>query len=301
MYPMLLNPEFKSDIWGGTALIDEFGFNSDLSTVSSALLLSGKEKNGITIKSGKLADTPLNEALSDFRKIPVDIKLIHTLDRTSIKVSLCKDGPPFNSGTILYIVDCEKDAEIIYGLYRDASVSEFERASSQNQIPKLCNYVKVRAGDVFIIPSGTIYAIGKGITALQINSSDARDYRIYDYGRTHPDNKPRALHTKAIINHILTEKSSLPNGKAGEMTLYPFGIVKEIFSCENFSCQTLNIDGTFGAYEKSSMISIITIDGSATISYPSGNIHINKGDSVLIPRDTKIKITGKAQLLYTTF
>ncbi len=299
MYPMLLNPVLKNDIWGGTKLISDFGLSTEKATVSQAVMLSGRDNSAITIRNGSLAGQRLMDILPFGKDIAVEIKLIDTADRTSIKTCLCKDGPLFNTDTLLYIADCEPSAEIIYGLYRDISVSEFERAVNLNQISKFCNFIKVKKGDLFIIPSKTVWAIGKGIVALQISPSSAKEYRIYDYGRKGADNTPRKLHLNSIANQICTAKNTLPFGNIGEVMLYPFGTVRELFVCEKFGCQLLNIDGMFGAYEKNSFISIIMIDGSATVSYPSGNIHIKKGDSLLIPKDTRIKITGKAQLLYT--
>lgn len=299
MYPMLLNPVLKSDIWGGTKLITEFGFVTQKPTVSQAIMLSGRENSSITVKNGSLAGQKLQDILPFGKDIAVEIKLVDACDRTSIKTSLCKDGPLFNTDTLLYITDCEEGAEIIYGLYQDISLAEFERAVNLNQISKFCNFVKVNKGDFFVIPSKTVWAIGKGVVALQISPSSSKEYRIYDYGRKDADNKPRKLYLNSVASHICTAKNNLPYGNIGEMTLYPFGTVRELFVCEKFGCQMLNIDGMFGAYEKNSFISIVVTDGAATVSYPSGNIHIKKGDSLLIPKDTRIKITGKAQFLYT--
>ena len=304
MYPLLLDPVLKSDLWGGTALMEKYGFASDTPTVSQAIVLSGKENSGLAVKNGRFAGQALSEVLAshaDKKRVPIDIKLLHTFDRTSIKVSLCTEGPLFNSDTLLYIAECDRGAEIIYGLYRDTSITEFERIVGSNQISKICNYVSVKRGDLFVIPSGTVYAVGKGIIALQISPSCAKDYRIYDYGRLDADKKPRNLQFKAAANSICTTRTSLPFGQIGEVTLYPFGTVRELFSCEKFGCELLNIDGAFGAYEKDGLISLVVLNGAATISYPSGNVHISKGDSLIIPRDTRIKVTGKAEILYTHF
>jgi len=46
----------------------------------------------------------------------------------------------------------------------------------------------VKAGDFFYAPSGTVHAIGAGITLIEIQQNSETTYRLYDYGR------PRELH-----------------------------------------------------------------------------------------------------------
>ena len=46
----------------------------------------------------------------------------------------------------------------------------------------------VRSGDFFLVPPGTIHAIGGGISLLEFQQNSDVTYRLYDYGR------PRELH-----------------------------------------------------------------------------------------------------------
>jgi mannose-6-phosphate isomerase len=47
---------------------------------------------------------------------------------------------------------------------------------------------KVRTGDFFYIPAGTVHAIGAGISLIEVQQNSDITYRLYDYGR------PRELH-----------------------------------------------------------------------------------------------------------
>src|SRR5690625_5228591 len=59
---------------------------------------------------------------------------------------------------------------------------------------QLLNKVKVKAGDFFYVPSGTIHAIGEGVVILEIQQSSDITYRVYDYDRTDADGNKRELH-----------------------------------------------------------------------------------------------------------
>jgi mannose-6-phosphate isomerase len=62
------------------------------------------------------------------------------------------------------------------------------RAAEDGSIEALMQWHKVRAGDFFYIPAGTVHAIGAGISLIEVQQNSDITYRLYDYGR------PRALH-----------------------------------------------------------------------------------------------------------
>ncbi|MCO6062299.1 class I mannose-6-phosphate isomerase, partial [Pseudomonas sp. MOB-449] len=68
--------------------------------------------------------------------------------------------------------------------------------------------VKVKPGDFFYLPSGTVHAIGKGILALETQQNSDTTYRLYDYDRKDAEGKLRELHLKKSIEVI--EVPSIP-------------------------------------------------------------------------------------------
>jgi mannose-6-phosphate isomerase len=52
---------------------------------------------------------------------------------------------------------------------------------------------KVRPGDFFYIPAGTVHAIGAGVSLIEVQQNSDITYRLYDYGR------PRELHLEEGI------------------------------------------------------------------------------------------------------
>ena len=85
----------------------------------------------------------------------------------------------------------------------------------------------------------------------------------------------------------------------GDVTLYPFGTVRELAKCEYFTTELINLDGNVGIYDNDSFISLLVLDGEVAISYPGGMMRLKKGDSVFIPAGLKIRLTGAAEIIYT--
>ncbi|TGQ04310.1 mannose-6-phosphate isomerase, class I, partial [Mesorhizobium sp. M00.F.Ca.ET.217.01.1.1] len=82
-----------------------------------------------------------------------------------------------------YILDAQEDAEIIYGV-NAKNQTELNDMIDQQQFDELFHKVKVKAGDFFYVPAGTVHAIGEGILILETQQSSDTTYRIYDYERT---------------------------------------------------------------------------------------------------------------------
>ena len=120
-----------------------------------------------------------------------------------------------------YILDCDDDAELIYGFNREISSEEFKERISNNTLLETVNKVKVKKGDLFFIEAGTLHAIGKGILLAEIQQNSNTTYRVYDYGRLGADGKPRELHIeKAIDGNLSTIFAAA--AEAGDSITYKF-------------------------------------------------------------------------------
>ena len=50
-------------------------------------------------------------------------------------------------------------------------------------LPSLLNAVPVRVGDVFLVPAGTVHAIGGGILLAEVQQASDVPYRLDDWDR----------------------------------------------------------------------------------------------------------------------
>jgi len=125
--------------------------------------------------------------------LPLLAKYIFTSERLSIQVhpndqQARARGLAQGKSECWYILDADPGAVLGLGLKREASRDELRSAALDGSIEQLMDWRPVRAGDFVFVPSGTVHAIGAGISLLEFQQNSDVTYRLYDYGR------PRELH-----------------------------------------------------------------------------------------------------------
>ncbi|MBO4734711.1 MAG: hypothetical protein J5662_09560 [Clostridia bacterium] len=307
MYPLLLK-NYNSDEEKEIPVLE---FKDGEIKDAESYLLSGRDDSESVIKNGAFARLGLNEALGKLGGgllpgigFPVTIELINTRERMPVKVYPDDEyaslhGARIGKISLIYVVDCKEDAEMVYGLSRNISPEELKARVQNGSLSAVCKFVNCRKGDVFFIPPGVVFAVGGGISAIVISSNSDSEYIISDYGRIGENGKPRALQVDRALDVMKTRKNNLRYGNAGDMTLYPFGTVRELCSCDIFKSELIAMDGSFGFYEDENYVSLVLVSGDVIMSYASGNMRLKAGDSVLVPEKVKVKLSGKAEIIYT--
>ncbi|WP_309753328.1 class I mannose-6-phosphate isomerase [Novosphingobium sp.] len=92
-----------------------------------------------------------------------------------------------------YVTAAEPGAKLGIGFIRALDEAQLRAAALDGSIEQLLDWHKVKAGDFFYIPAGTVHAIGAGVSLIEVQQNSDITYRLYDYGR------PRELHLDAGI------------------------------------------------------------------------------------------------------
>ena len=187
MYILKLNPVFKDYLWGGTKLRDEYGFKSNLDKLAEGWMLSCHKDGENTILNGEYQGKTLTDVVKEnqnflgengkkFEYFPILIKLIDAKNDLSVQVHpdneyAMRVENEYGKTECWYILDCDDDAELIYGFNREISSEEFKERISNNTFLETVNKVKVKKGDLFFIEAGTLHAIGKGILLAEIQQN----------------------------------------------------------------------------------------------------------------------------------
>jgi mannose-6-phosphate isomerase len=130
--------------------------------------------------------------------LPLLAKYIFTSERLSIQVhpddaQAHARGLPSGKSECWYILDAEPDSTLGLGLKREMSQDALRAATLDGSIEQLVDWRPVKAGDFVFVPSGTVHAIGAGISLLEFQQNSDVTYRLYDYGR------PRELHVDDAV------------------------------------------------------------------------------------------------------
>src|SRR4051812_7932255 len=125
--------------------------------------------------------------------LPLLAKYIFTSERLSIQVHPNDEqararGLAQGKSECWYILDAEPGATLGLGLKREVTSDDLRAAALDGSIEELMDWRPVTAGDFVFVPSGTVHAIGAGISLLEFQQNADVTYRLYDYGR------PRELH-----------------------------------------------------------------------------------------------------------
>ncbi|MGH6633446.1 MAG: phosphoheptose isomerase, partial [Sphingopyxis sp.] len=86
------------------------------------------------------------------------------------------------------ILGAAPDSVIALGTKAPVDAAVLRDAALDGSIEQLLDWKPVKAGDFFYVPSGTVHAIGAGLTLIEVQQNSETTYRLYDYGR------PRELH-----------------------------------------------------------------------------------------------------------
>ncbi len=99
------------------------------------------------------------------------------------------------------ILHAEKDSFLVYGTVPGTGKEALKAASREGKaVEKLLRRVPVHEGEVYYIPSGTVHAIGAGLTLYEIQQSSDVTYRFYDWDRTDKNGNKRELHIDKAVD-----------------------------------------------------------------------------------------------------
>ncbi len=314
MYPLLLKPPVKDYLWGGTRLKTEYNYETDKEKAAEAWVLSCHKDGSDIVENGELAGMTLPEVLklwgdkaigknaAAFPYFPLLIKLIDAKDRLSVQVHpddtyALKNEGEFGKTEMWYVVDCDEGAELIYGFNREVSKEEFERRIKDNTLSEICNYVPVHKGDVFFIAAGTLHAIGAGILIAEVQQNSNTTYRVSDYGRLGADGKPRPLHIEKALDVTKRERPQIPYGNTGKTEKTDFGSVRQLASCNLFTAEIMELNGSTSFKYDDSFISAVVLEGEVAIGFDDEKLTAAKGAGVFIPAGLLVRLSGNAKLL----
>lgn len=294
--PIFFEPVFQERIWGGTALKELYGFEIPNETTGEAWVISAHENGPSIVKNGALKGKNLFELWKDYPQLfggespteefPLLIKILDANDDLSVQVhpddkyARNNEGEQYGKTECWYILDCEDDAEIIFGHMAD-SEEDFRRKVEDGKWDELLKRVKVKKGDFVYVPSGTIHAIGKGIVILETQQSSDITYRVYDFDRTDKKGNKRELHIEQAIKvtsypHNVNEQSKV------EETVENLTST-QLISEEYFTVYHWQLDGKTVTPLNKDYLLMSVIEGEGKIIVEGKGFDLKKGDSFIMP------------------
>jgi len=318
LYPLKFNSIYKDKIWGGQKIKTVMGMDfSPHSNCGEAWVLSGVEGDQSVVVNGFLAENELNELVEIYMgelvgeknyeefgdQFPILVKIIDSNDWLSIQVHpddelAQKRGLDRGKTEMWYLLDAEKDAEIILGFNKEIKRNEYQELLNDKKLKSVLNAEKVKAGDVFYVPAGRVHAIGPGILLAEIQQTSDTTYRIYDWDRIGVDGLMRELHIDEALDAIdfKVEKNYKTEYSAEKNKTTK--VVKSKYFTTNLMDLDVPISKDYSALD--SFVIYLCIEGSFVLMYNNEKLNAKKGETILIPaimNEVKIIPAPKAKIL----
>ena len=303
-----LKPVTKHIIWGGERLSRDYGMGENGEKIAEAWELTCRGDGDNEIISGKYTGRLLSEfvrenpqALGTKQKgdrFPLLIKLIDAEADLSIQVHpddeyALSHTDDMGKTEMWYIVDAKPGAKLIYGLKRKYTRDELKTAIAAGTLESLMNYVEVKSGETYFIPSGLVHAIGAGILIAEIQQNSNITYRVYDYNRRQPDGSLRQLHIEPALDVIERfDPEAVKVEKTGDV----------IASCKYFEVRAIALDGEKTVCAtKESFIHLMITDRDCEIICAGEKISTKKGGSVFVAAASgNVTLKGNATVIVSS-
>ncbi|MDQ0218112.1 mannose-6-phosphate isomerase, class I [Peribacillus cavernae] len=295
--PLFLQPIFQERIWGGTALKERFGYDIPSNHTGECWAISGHPNGQSVVKIGPHSGKTIGELWKNnhglFGNYPSDVfplltKVLDANANLSVQVHPDDDYAKVNENGELgktecwYIIDCKEDAELVYGHTARTKEELIQQVESGNW-NELLRRVKIKPGDFFYVPSGTIHALCEGTLVLETQQSSDTTYRVYDYDRTDQSGKKRELHLKKALevtavphNNVKTETKV--NEKSG-------ATITTFVEAEYFSVYKWNISGKSAFKQDKPFMLFSIINGEGLLKVGVETYQTGKGDHFILPAD----------------
>src|SRR5690554_843008 len=221
-----IEPVFNYRIWGGNALREMYGFESDLQNIGECYnVIAMKdhldcEVSGLNIKLSEFYQINKDLFDCDTDDMPVRTAMANPISPMSIQLhpndeyAMKHEGKKGKPDGVYFI---SGEGTMVLGHYAQ-SKEEFVSMVENKQFDKLVREIKVKAGDFVDVPYGTLHAFGQGFVLIEFTQNADLTYRLYDYDRIDPVlNGPRQLHVQQVLDNV-----RIPNDKTK-----PVDLVKE--------------------------------------------------------------------------
>lgn len=323
LYPLKFEPHYVPKIWGGTRLQSQLGKTLPLGqTIGESWEIYDRGELSAVVADGPLKGQSLVQLVKEFgprllgtaawekdpSQFPLLIKLIDASQWLSVQVHPDDDYAalhisPDESGKteMWYLLDADKDAQLIAGLKPGIDQLAFSKALKEGRLDQTLNRFDVKAGDSVWIPAGRVHAIGAGCLIAEIQQNSDTTYRVYDFDRLE-NGKPRDLHIQQALETIRFDQQmqALPDIQKPQIEDLEGFSAGELAACEYFRVHKLGVKTVFRPSAGQDCFHVlIGLGGKGTLKATSGeSLAVEPGRSLLLPASVDWKVEGACKLLW---
>ena len=304
LYPLKFTPILKEKIWGGNKIETILKHKiSPLKNCGESWEISGIVDDESVVANGFLAENNLNELMEiyltdlvgekNYEKFglgfPLLIKFIDAQDNLSVQVhpddTFAQERYGQNGKTEMWhVIQADEGAGLYVGFNQKITAQQYLDAVENGTLEDYLKFYPVKPGDTFMIPAGTVHAIGKGVLLAEIQQPSDITFRIYDWNRVDDKGNSRELHTEEAFDAIHSEENladfqvHYEHEKNKTVTL-----VHSPYFNTNLLEMDMQVDKSF--VQLDSFVIYMCLEGSAFLVSGDSKERLETGEVVLIPAE----------------
>lgn len=329
LYPLKFVPRFVDKIWGGrkfqTVLgkqipSGQIGESWELYDFPPGVVDKSTDWVSAKVANGSLAGKSLHDlvqshredllgdlALVDGKQFPILIKFLDAKEDLSVQVhpdeKYCARHPDAHLKTeAWYVIQHEPESRILKDLAPGVSRDTFKQALVDGTVEQYIRSVKVKDGDCFFLPSGTVHALGAGILVAEVQTPSDTTFRVYDFKRVDPSTgKERSLHVEQALETIdFDAKPAPPQPRQHSASVHT--TVTRLCACEFFVMEKVRFSaGVEDQVPQGAPAVWMMLEGEAEIRVATERdpVQLKRGDTVLMPaKMEKPMLTTKSDCVW---
>lgn len=292
-------------VWGGHSLEGVLGISlADRGPIGETWELVDRLEENSVVRGGTHDGRELRDLRATDReallgatrptaedRFPVLVKYISTSQALSVQVhpddAAAERLHSGESGKTesWYIIDAEPDSQIHLGLREGVDPSELVRCAGGAGVVDLLQTFPVRPGQFIHVPAGTLHAIGKGITLVEVQQNSDVTYRLYDWGRVGLDGQPRPVHVDECLMAARydgpTPGPTLPEVEPVDAG----GREARLVETETYALALLEVDGARLLETEGRAQALVFLEGSGRLLVEGSDerLEFTAGETWLVP------------------
>lgn len=312
-YPLQFEPILKERIWGGTKLKSYLNKPITSEITGESWEISTVENDVSIVANGDFKGKSLNELIEAYpneilgtkvyakfgKQFPLLFKYLDAREDLSIQLHpndelAQKRHNSFGKTEMWYVMQADADARLIVGFKEKSSPEEYIQHLENKTLLQILDSKKVKPGDVFMLNTGTIHALGAGILIAEIQQTSDITYRVYDFDRVDANGNPRELHVDLALEALNYDKV-----EAQRFYEKQENISNEVINCQYFTTHFIPLNGNLKVDKKNDSFTVyMCVDGHFELYFDGKTSAYQKGDTVLIPASlTDFQLSGQAAIL----
>lgn len=322
LYPLRFRPIFRDYLWGGNRLAEVLRKSPGIAPpVAESWEIVDHDADQSVVENGMLAGTTLRRLMQDYgeklvgeavwkqvcdpqqpehlqQRFPLLFKFLDANRALSVQVhpndeqGSQLDPPDLGKTEAWVVMDAEPGSLIYAGLKAGVDRTSLLEAMRAGETDKVLHSFEPNVGDCVFIPAGTVHAIGAGLLIGEIQQASDTTYRMFDWNRVGADGKARPLHIDQAIEVVDFER-----GPVDAQTPQPSSDERanRLIECDKFVMDRWSLNGQPCHFHRSDSFQLFAVTaGSIMASYDQSEVHMTRGETLLIPADIRVEVTTES-------